>query len=334
MTDDEADSQTVDAGDQNAISESVEQADTNDSADEDTPTPAADQNVTQGPPEGPEQSVAASLPDGVMPSDGGDEDGVEPVELLVQLAEDGEIDPWDIDIVTVTEAFLAALDEGDLKQSGRALFYASVLLRMKSDTLLGEAKSVEEEPDPDPWEEPFSGPMDAPPEDPIADLEDEMDRRLDRKRARGSPETLDELVRELREAERGSWWKSSREYDTSDGPADYRRGTMTLDYHGSDDARVDGEPTAEDVTHGTHGEDIEEIIDQVQTAIQEQFDAGRNELLFAEIEDAGGSRVMTYLAVLFLANRSELRLKQDELFGDLWIQDPAGSIEATGAVAG
>ena len=67
---------------------------------------------------------------------------VEPVELLVQLAEDGEIEPWDIDIVSVTDAFLAKLDSADLRTSGRALFYASVLLRMKSDELLAE-----EEPD-------------------------------------------------------------------------------------------------------------------------------------------------------------------------------------------
>ncbi|MGM0389292.1 MAG: segregation/condensation protein A, partial [Natrinema limicola] len=62
-----------------------------------------------------------------------DEETVEPVELLVQLAEDGEIDPWDIDVVRVTDKFLEAIDEVDLRTSGRALFYASVLLRMKSD---------------------------------------------------------------------------------------------------------------------------------------------------------------------------------------------------------
>jgi len=45
----------------------------------------------------------------------------------VQLAEEGEIEPWDIDIVQVTDAFLEKLDETDLRTTGRALFYASVL---------------------------------------------------------------------------------------------------------------------------------------------------------------------------------------------------------------
>jgi segregation and condensation protein A len=33
--------------------------------------------------------------------------------------------------------------------------------------------------------------------------------------------------------------------------------------------------------------------------------------------------VGTFLAVLFLSHRGAVRLQQDELFGDLWIQEPA-----------
>ena len=82
-------------------------------------------------------------------NDGDDE--VEPVEVLVQLAEDGEIDPWDVDIVQATDAFLAALDETDLRTSGRALFYAAVLLRMKSDAL-PEPDEEDAEDQLEPWE--------------------------------------------------------------------------------------------------------------------------------------------------------------------------------------
>ncbi len=34
----------------------------------------------------------------------------EPVEILVQMAERGEIDPWNIDIVEVTDRFLSELE--------------------------------------------------------------------------------------------------------------------------------------------------------------------------------------------------------------------------------
>ena len=264
-----------------------------------------------------------------------DDDEVEPVELLVQLADDGEIDPWDIDVVTVTDKFLDRLDEADLRTGGRALFYASVLLRMKSDAMWTDEEPDDGgDPDPElePWElPPGEGP---PPEaDPFAKLEREIDRRIERKRARGTPETLDELVRELREAERGSWWKDSREYDTSESPHGYDRGTQTLDYHAGDEFRQDGEPTAGEATDRTHDEDIEEVIVEIDNALRTHFDRGRTEVLFAEIETAGGRPFMTYLALLFMAHRGSVRLQQDDLFGDLWVKDPSAMTGESEAIA-
>ncbi|ELZ91874.1 segregation and condensation protein A [Haloferax mucosum ATCC BAA-1512] len=269
--------------------------------------------------------------DDVLPEDvsESDEDEVEPVELLVQLAKEGTIDPWDIDIVDVTDAFLARLDAMDLRTTGRALFYASVLLRMKSDELLAPDEPDEEELEP--WElalqdsaaDGHPGDDGGPPGfDPIDALEDEMDRRLERKHARGSPETLDELVRELREAERGSWWKRRREYDTSESPRGFSRGTQTLDYHTPGEMRGAGEPTEDDVTGTAHNEDIESVVDTVRDVLSTQYEKGRDEVLFAEIRDVADTVMTTYLALLFLAHRSNVYLKQDELFGDLWIRNP------------
>lgn len=270
--------------------------------------------------------MTSSLGIGAKAEEPDEEQQAEPIELLVQLAEDGEIDPWDIDIVEVTEEFLAALDEGDLRRSGRALFYASVLLRMKSDRLLEpeEEDPPEEPPDPAPFERPPAEFQD----DPVASLEAEMDRRLERKRARGTPETLDELIRELREAERGSWWKESREYDTT-GNNRYDEGPVTLNYHADDAGRALEEPTADEVTDRTHDEEIEDVIERVKEAIVSHYDSGRNEILFAEVSTVGESRVQTFLALLFLANRDVIQLQQDELFDDLWIQDPGVDADTT-----
>ncbi|ARS89449.1 segregation and condensation protein A [Natrarchaeobaculum aegyptiacum] len=267
-----------------------------------------------------------------------DED-VEPVELLVQLAKEGEIDPWDIDVVRVTDKFLEVLDDRDLRTSGRALFYASVLLRMKSDELFAPDEPEEEELPP--WEAPFAddGPVeggdpDHPPGfDPVEGLEAEMERRLERKHARGKPETLDELVRELRSAERDSWWKESRTYDTSDSPRGYDRGVQELSYHAEDQFRVDDEPTSDDVTHTTHEEDIEAVIDDVEAELETHYANGRDEVLYAEIDEVGGTRVMTYLALLFLAHRGRLTLAQDDLFGDLWISPVTLEAEPEEAIA-
>ncbi|MFW5935487.1 MAG: hypothetical protein ACOCQL_06520, partial [Halolamina sp.] len=165
--------------------------------------------------------------------------------------------------------------------------------------------------------------------DPVDQLEAEMDRRLERKSTRGTPETLDELVRELRDAERGSWWKESRSYDTTESPQGYSRGPQTLDYHAGDDFRREEEPTEDDVTGTTHTEDIDEVIADVDAALDERYDRGRDEVLFAEVREAGGRPVMTYLALLFLSNRGDVRLNQDDLFGDLWVQDP-DAVDAAG----
>jgi len=252
---------------------------------------------------------------------GDEEDEVEPVELLVQLAKEGDIEPWDIDIVEVTDAFLSRLDEADLRTSGRALFYASVLLRMKSDALLEPDEPEEEEEEWDDWEPGMEAPPEAAGADPIAALEDEMDRRLERKPQRGTPETLDELVRSLRAAERDSAWKESRTYDTSSSPQGFQRGVQELDYRSGDDLRMDDEPTEADVTGTAHSEDIESVIADVEAVLERQYGEGREEVLFAEVSDAGPSTVEAFLAVLFLAHRGRLRVEQDDLFGDLWLVD-------------
>jgi len=235
----------------------------------------------------------------------------EPVDVLVEMAREGEIDPWDIDIVEVTDKFLERLEEGDLVRSGRALLYASILLRMKSDYV------VEEEDEEDEDEEPEMAWADARDEefpeeifdDNIDALEAEFERRLERRTVRDKtrPETLDELVRELRERERGSWWKEKREYDTS---ADEGMGFRP----------ERPPPTTEDAMETAHDDDIEGRVDEVRDRLEAEFEH-RDEILFAELR--GGTNretVTTYVALQFLAMRGSFRLEQDEFYGDLWIK--------------
>jgi segregation and condensation protein A len=127
---------------------------------------------------------------------------------------------------------------------------------------------------------------------------------------------------------------SGRPSATSGGrrPGGYGRGTQTLDYHADDAGRMGGEPTEDDVTGTTHEEDIETVIDGVRAALREQYEQGREEVLYAEVAEAGPTRVMSYLALLFLAHRGEVSLRQDDLFGDLWVRD-TGAMTGAGEVA-
>jgi segregation and condensation protein A len=69
------------------------------------------------------------------------------IALLIDLAERGELDPWDVDVIDVIDRFLSKLKpapvanggrspyEADLSESGQAFLYASMLLLLKADSL-------------------------------------------------------------------------------------------------------------------------------------------------------------------------------------------------------
>ncbi|MEI2761619.1 segregation/condensation protein A [Methanothrix soehngenii] len=70
----------------------------------------------------------------------------------MELARRGDIDPWDIDIARTTEKFLQyidSLEKRDLRIPARTLLYASILLRMKSDSMEGQKEVADEEPEPE-----------------------------------------------------------------------------------------------------------------------------------------------------------------------------------------
>ncbi len=127
----------------------------------------------------------------------------DPVEILVRMAERGEIDPWNINIIEVTDKFLSELErcrQLNLQISGRTLFFAATLLRMKSEhlELLDVTESDDEGDGDDLFGDDYGQALDSEAEysgrlGPIERLEHEIQRRLDRKNMRKSPVTLFEL---------------------------------------------------------------------------------------------------------------------------------------------
>lgn len=77
------------------------------------------------------------------------------IALLIDLAQRGEINPWDVQVIEVIDRYLSglALDpeaqaaqrDADLSQSGQAFLWASMLVLLKADTLasLGEPEDLE-----------------------------------------------------------------------------------------------------------------------------------------------------------------------------------------------
>lgn len=79
------------------------------------------------------------------------------IALLIDLAERGEINPWDVKVIDVVDRFLLQLRPGsnrrvgqgaydaDLLESGQAFLYASMLVLLKADSLARDAEAEEQD---------------------------------------------------------------------------------------------------------------------------------------------------------------------------------------------
>lgn len=128
------------------------------------------------------------------------------IAMLIDLAEKGEIDPWDVQVIEVIDRFLNELSfidvtepgyiETNLSRSGQAFLWASMLILLKANTL---AKLAETDLELEPEEtiiESVPTPHGAP-----QHLEQHLRRRAGAPPVRKRRVTLQELIKELEEIE-------------------------------------------------------------------------------------------------------------------------------------
>ena len=219
--------------------------------------------------------------------------GNEPIEILVELAKNGKIDPWNIDIVHVTDTFLNKIEElqqMDLRISGRTLLYSCVLLRMKSTGLFQEEEEILE----DFYEE------DEIEEDDFDINEFNMPLLPVRRSAR-RPVTLKELIDELKKAEKEV--VKRREYLNTESKRRY----------------IDVELTTEDVMNMAHDEAILRRTGTLLEHLREMFKHQESVTLDEIFKLDGADRIMDYITLLFLAAMKEIILYQQEIYGTLFI---------------
>jgi segregation and condensation protein A len=218
--------------------------------------------------------------------------GNEPIEILVELAKNGKINPWNIDIVQVTDTFLnkiTELQQMDLKISGRTLLYSCVLLRMKSTGLFQEQELTDDDfGEEDMDEEEF-------------DINEFKMPSLPVRRMARRPVTLKELIEELKKAEKEVM---------------KRKETLR-----SDKARryIDVELTTEDVMNMAHDEAILKRTGTLIHILEKLF----KENEFVTLDDVfkleKSDKVMDYITLLFLATMKEIVLYQKEIYRTLYI---------------
>lgn len=229
------------------------------------------------------------LPDDVMN---------EPVEILLNLAKSGDIDPWDVDIVEVTDKFLSRIEEMklmDLRISGRTLLYAAILLRMKSTWI------VQEDED----EDGFDAMED---EIEFYDVEEYPVPKLPIRRSAARPVTLQELINELQKAE------------TVEVRRKDRRHRLRFEKENA--------VTTDEILEIAHEENIMGRISTLNDQLTDMF-KDQKYLVFSELVNGDRSeRVMTYVSLLFLAYEKKIWLAQKELFGELYIHPNSAAVDS------
>ncbi|MDR2855534.1 MAG: segregation/condensation protein A [Methanomicrobiales archaeon] len=229
--------------------------------------------------------------------------GEDPIGLLVYMAERGEIDPWDVDIVLIIDRFFSEAERQrafDIRVSGRMLFYAATLLRIKAEYFDDESVDHEDESLEEFWEgedssnivrrEPGRG-------DPISFLEQEISRRLHRKHVRKQPVSVYMLINLLRNAEKEERRRQRESYQSYDM------------YVSADDVS--------DLV--AHEEAYQEFTTQVLSCCHELIEQDEPITLSGLANELDVSRHLVFISLLFLTYDGFISLDQAEFFGEIII---------------
>ena len=203
-----------------------------------------------------------------------------PIDMLMGLVLSKEIDPWNIDIVELTNKYMERireLQELDLRLSGKTILVASILLRMQSEDIFRE-KKVEEE----------------------VEEEDELDIDLKPilpplRRVSGKitlPQLMEALLQALEEADRKKTLKPRKRRE--------EKQIIRIDEH-----RLNIE------------EQVAMLLDRICEMLREREFITMSELI-EDKEPLSIAR--TFLFILYLETKNKIELNQEELFGEIYIR--------------
>ena len=228
------------------------------------------------------------------------------------MAQNGEIDPWDVDLEIVTEKYLSRIQSSitnNLKEAGKAIFFASTLLRMKSDILSmqdASALNIGREDDEDYLIEQELMDFNLQ-EIQLGVLDTAIVRKSINKKARYRPIKLEDLLLALRDAQEEDEKRKRRSFDLSQ--------FMDMDIF------IEPEIESDDMLELTHAENIEEAINKSKVYLKEYLLNG-NGIKFSRLCGFLQSWSNAFLVVLFLAHENNVKIIQQDFYGELWLYEP------------
>ena len=248
-------------------------------------------------------------------------DQVDGIEILVNMAKSGKIDPWNVDIVDVTDKYLAHLFQmkaQNLRLTGRTLLFAAILLRLKSNVLEGiDASQIEgiEEENPedfefndDSWDDEEINTNN------VISLDEVLQRRTSIRLNRSRMVNLKDLIKQLQfyeELDRKQSLKNAHE----------RAKRRVRSY-----ARL----TPDDIVNLAHDEYIEKSVEVLHENLKRIFET-QEKVELTTLTLLGLDKISAYIALLFLTAEpdSDVDLYQEEFYGELYAVPYKKPVEET-----
>ena len=236
---------------------------------------------------------------------------VDGIDILVNMAKQGKIDPWNIDIVDVTDKYLMHLFKSkaqNLRLTGRTLWLAAMLLKLKSNVLDGidindfEPQHDDEMYFPEDDELEYTQ-DDYIPTNNVISIDEVLQRRTSVRLNHNRVVTLRDLIRQLEFYE---LLDKKQSLKNSLERAARRRGNSL--------SRM----TTEDIFKMQHDEYIAEGVARLKDNLEEILNR-QDKIELNELTLLGMDRISAYISLLFLTVDTDYDLEQDEFYSDLYV---------------
>lgn len=235
---------------------------------------------------------------------------VDGIEILVNMAKQGKIDPWNVNIVDVTDKYLMHLFQSkaqNLRLTGRTLLFAAILLKLKSNVLEGIDVMDFEPQHQDNFEYSDDEQLDYSQDDYIPtnnviSIDEVLQRRTSVRLNHNRVVTLHDLIRQLEFYEQLDKKQSLKN-------AHERAKRRVQNY-----ARL----SVEDIINLPHDEYIENGVQRLKANLEEILNR-QDRIELTELTLLGMDRISAYISLLFLTVDSDYDLEQDEFYSDLYV---------------
>lgn len=232
------------------------------------------------------------------------------IEILVSMAKTGKVNPWNIDIVDITDKYLTQMFEmkaQNLRLTGRTLLFAAILLKLKSN-ILENIDIVEFEQGQQEFDE-FDISDDFDNDDSygynqsnVISIDEVLQRRTSVRLNRNRVVTLKDLIRQLEFYEM----------------IDKKQSLKNAHERAKRRVRSYANLSSEDIINLAHDEYIEDGVQRLRENLAQIFRKEKRVEL-TELTLLGMDKISAYIALLFLSAESDYELVQDEFYSDLYV---------------